>query len=132
MGDKMRMLAAILLLPIAALAVQPARSEGPPAWAYPVNPPDFKPVPDDGKPRSVPDSRASYTVPQTRDLFLAPVWHPEDHAALPDIVAHGRKPDVFACGFCHRRMVKAARKMLTSPDCQRATLFNRWRTTKAE
>jgi cytochrome c553 len=98
----MRMLAAILLLPIAALAVQPARSEGPPAWAYPVNPPDFKPALDDGKPRSVPDSRASYTVPQTRDLFLAPVWHPEDHAALPDIVAHGRKPDVFACGFCHR------------------------------
>jgi mono/diheme cytochrome c family protein len=37
-----------------------------------------------------------------RDRFLAPVWHPEDHAALPDIVAHGRKPDVFACGFCHR------------------------------
>jgi len=98
----MRMLAAILLLPIVALAVQPARSEGPPAWAYPVNPPDFKPAPDDGKPRSVPDSGASYTVPQTRDLFLAPVWHPEDHAALPDIVAHGRKPDVFACGFCHR------------------------------
>ena len=50
MGDKMRMLAAILLLPIAALAVQPARSEDPPAWAYPVNPPDFKPVPDDGNP----------------------------------------------------------------------------------
>jgi cytochrome c553 len=98
----MRMFAAILLLPIAALAVQPAQSEGPPAWAYPVNPPDFKPVPDDGKPRSVSDSSVSYTVPQTRDLFLAPVWHPEDHAALPDIVAHGRKPDVFACGFCHR------------------------------
>ncbi|WP_430649066.1 c-type cytochrome, partial [Bradyrhizobium niftali] len=98
----MRMLAAILLLPIVALAVQPARSEGPPAWAYPVNPPGFKPAPDDGKPRSVPDSGASYTVPQTRDLFLAPVWHPEDHPALPDIVAHGRKPDVFACGFCHR------------------------------
>ena len=98
----MRMLVAILVLLIAALAVQPARSEGPPAWAYPVNPPDFKQVSDDGKPRSVPDSRASYTVSQTRDLFLAPVWHPEDHAALPDIVAHGRKPNVFACGFCHR------------------------------
>ena len=98
----MRIFPAILLLPIVALAVQPARSEGPPAWAYPVNPPDFKPVPDDGKPRSVPDSSASYTVPQTRDRFLAKVWHPEDHPALPDVVAHGRKPDVFACGHCHR------------------------------
>src|SRR5262249_60348874 len=24
------------------------------------------------------------------------------HGALPDIVANGRKPGVFACGFCHR------------------------------
>ena len=23
-------------------------------------------------------------------------------AAMPEIVAHGRKPEVFACGFCHR------------------------------
>jgi len=84
-------------------AASPARSQdGPPAWAYPVNPPDFKVEPDDGKLRSVPDSTASFTVPQTRDRFFAPVWHPGDHPALPDIVANGRKPDVFACGFCHR------------------------------
>jgi cytochrome c553 len=73
-----------------------------PAWAYPVNPPDFKPPPDDGKPRQVPDSSASYSVAQTRDRFLAPDWHPADHPAMPEIVAKGRKPDVFACGFCHR------------------------------
>ena len=76
--------------------------DGPPAWAYPVNPPGFKPPPDDGKPRQVADSSASYTVPQTRDRFLAPDWHPGDHPQMPDIVARGRKPDVFACGFCHR------------------------------
>ncbi len=76
--------------------------EGPPAWAYPVNPPDFKPPADDGKPRHVPNSAASYTVPQTRDRFFAPDWHPSDHPQMPDIVARGRKPDVFACGFCHR------------------------------
>ena len=34
--------------------------------------------------------------------FIAPIWHPGDHRPLPDIVASGRKPDVFACGFCHR------------------------------
>jgi cytochrome c553 len=77
-------------------------AEGPPAWAYPVNPPDFVPPPDDGVPRRVPGSTATYTLTQIRDRFIAPVWHPNEHAPLPDIVAQGRKPDVFACGFCHR------------------------------
>ena len=79
-----------------------ADEEQPPAWAYPVNPPDFKSSPDDGRPRHVPDSAAAFTVAQTRDLFFAPDWHPDDHPPLPGIVAHGRRPDVFACGFCHR------------------------------
>jgi cytochrome c553 len=50
----------------------------------------------------VPGSSAAYTVTQLRDLFTAPVWHPEEHPPLPPIVAHGRKPGVFACGVCHR------------------------------
>ena len=77
-------------------------AQDPPSWAYPVNPPDFKPRVDDGTPRRVPDSTAGYTVTQLRDLFAAPVWHPEEHPALPPIVAQGRKPAVFACGVCHR------------------------------
>ena len=79
-----------------------AQSAEPPAWAYPVNPPDFKPSPDDGKPRRVPDSNVEYTVPQTRDPFLAPDWHRDSHPSMPPIVAQGRRPDVYACGFCHR------------------------------
>jgi cytochrome c553 len=74
----------------------------PPAWAYPVNPPDFKPTPDDGILRRVPDSSAAFTLTQLRDLFFAPDWHPADHPPMPEVVARGRKPDVFACGFCHR------------------------------
>jgi cytochrome c553 len=77
-------------------------AEAPPEWAYPVNPPDFKLPPDDGVPRRVQGSTATYTVTQLRDRFIAPVWHPNEHAPLPEIVAQGRKPDVFACGFCHR------------------------------
>jgi len=81
----------------------PARSEeGPPAWAYPVNPPDFKLPPDDGTLRRVPGSDAAFTLTQLRDRFFAPDWHPGDHAPMPEIVSRGRKPDVFACGFCHR------------------------------
>ena len=48
----------------------------------------------------MPDSSAAYTVTQLRDLYAAPVWHPEEHPPLPPIVAHGRKPGVFACGVC--------------------------------
>jgi cytochrome c553 len=72
-----------------------------PAWAYPWAP-DFKAAPDDGVPRHVPDSSASFTITQERDLFFVPDWHPDDHPAMPDIVAHGRRPDVRACGSCHR------------------------------
>lgn len=79
-----------------------AAAEGPPAWAYIVNPPDFKPSPDDGAIRHVPDSAAGYTLSQARSLFLAPDWHPESHPPMPPVVAQGAKPEVFACGFCHR------------------------------
>ncbi len=76
--------------------------EKPPAWAYPVNPPDFKAPPDDGTPRKVPDSTLTLTLTQVRDPFYSPDWYPGDHPPPPDVVARGRKPDLFACGFCHR------------------------------
>jgi cytochrome c553 len=74
----------------------------PPAWAYPVNPPNFKPAPDDDKTNHVPDSTISYTSSQLHDFYLAPDWHPGDHTPMPEIVMHGRKPGVYACSFCHR------------------------------
>ena len=87
----------------ALAAATPAKgAEAPPAWAYPANPPGVKPAPDDGSVRRVPGSSAGYTLTQLRDRFLAPNWHPGDYPPLPDIVARGRKPEVLACGFCHR------------------------------
>ena len=50
----------------------------------------------------MPDSTAAFTLTQVRDLFVAPDWHPGDHPPMPEVVARGRKPGVFACGFCHR------------------------------
>ena len=97
-GSARRTLLALTLSAVAPLC--PAQS--PPDWAYPVNPPGFKPRPDDGTPRRVPGSGASYTLTQLRDRFISPVWHPGEHPQQPDIVARGRKPDVYACGFCHR------------------------------
>ena len=85
-----------------AHAVHAQYPEGPPLWAYPTNPPGFKPAPDDGVPRRMPGSEASYTLPQLRDRFIAPDWHPQEHPAMPEVVRQGRKPKVSACGFCHR------------------------------
>ena len=90
----------LLALPVGA--APPSAISGPPPWAYPVTPPDVKLIPDDGTIRKVPDSSAGYTLTQVRDGFLAPDWHPGDHPKMPKIVARGRKPDVLACGYCHR------------------------------
>ena len=76
--------------------------EGPPPWAYPVNPTDLADRPDDGTPLRVSDSDARFTLTQIRDLNFCPDWHPGDHPAMPEIVARGRKPAVLACGSCHR------------------------------
>lgn len=88
----------LLLLPALGGAAEPQA----PAWAYPVNPPGFTPRAETGIPQQVPGSSASYTITQLRDRFIAPVWHPDEHPPLPPIVAEGRKPNVYACGFCHR------------------------------
>jgi len=77
-------------------------ADTPPRWAYIEDNPNYKPPVDDGNLVRVPNSTAGYTWSQLRDRFIAPIWHPGDHGPLPDIVANGRRPDVAACGFCHR------------------------------
>ena len=95
--------ARLVLALVSAVAASAAYgADSPPDWAYPVNPPGLKPKPDDGVPRRVPESNASFTLTQLRDRFFSPVWHPAEHPPQPEVVARGRKPDVFACGFCHR------------------------------
>jgi len=92
----------VLTVFLSTPAARAQYAEGTPLWAYPFNPPGSKPKPDDGVPRHVPGSSASYTVTQLRNRFLAPDWHPQEHPVMPEVVSQGRKPDVSACGFCHR------------------------------
>jgi hypothetical protein len=92
----------LALTPVLGAETSAPAADAPPAWAYPVNPPDFKPAVDDGSLRHVPDSAQAHTLSQLRDFFMAPDWHPGDHPVMPGVVASGRRPDVFACGFCHR------------------------------
>jgi cytochrome c553 len=72
-----------------------------PSWAYPWAP-AFVAPPADDVPQNLPGSSAAVSWKQARDLFFAPDWHLEGHPPMPEIVASGRKPDVRACGSCHR------------------------------
>jgi cytochrome c553 len=92
------LLACVMVTAAVAFA---AAADVPPPWAFAVNPPGSQPPVDDGIARHVPNSSAAFTITQVRDLFNVPDWHPDNHPSMPEIVAQGRKPGVFACGFCH-------------------------------
>src|SRR5436190_1035783 len=99
-------------------------------WAYPVNPPPApgagrgaaaagappaagapsagapaaapaRGAAPDPTPLHLPGTDVALTQAQMRNLFDVPDWHPTDHPAMPDVVQHGRRPDVRACGYCH-------------------------------
>ena len=46
-------------------------------------------------------STAAFTATQINDPFAPPDWYPNEHPPMPETVAHGRKPDLRACGQCH-------------------------------
>ncbi len=87
----------------AALFVAPAKAEGPPEWAFAdtAKPKMNALPPDDGKIRSVPGSPVEHSIPQIRNFYAPPDWHPEDHPAMPPLVARGVNPGIYACGYCH-------------------------------
>ena len=100
---------ALLLAAAASSRTQSAGSqmpiEPPPYWAFAVDPPapapDASAKPDETALFHVPGSKLALTQPQVHDRFSVPDWHPSTHPAMPEIVVHGRKPDVYACGYCH-------------------------------
>jgi cytochrome c553 len=102
--QKSSILLGVILVLTASSAAEISISDDniPPGWAYPVDPPGLEDPRDDGTLRHVPDSELGFSLSQVRDSFLSPDWHPQDHPPMPEIVAHGKKPDVLACGFCHR------------------------------
>lgn len=91
-----------LLSLIGAASVAQSDQPQPPAWAYPLNPGGPpKPGPDDGSPEHVPNGLVALTKTQILNRFSAVDWHPGSHPSMPESVAHGRAPDLFACGYCH-------------------------------
>jgi cytochrome c553 len=79
----------------------------PPAWAYaipaprPAGAPAPAAPPPDTTPKQLPGSTLTFTRQQISDGFGPADWFPQDHPAMPDIVAHGKRPDARACGLCH-------------------------------
>jgi cytochrome c553 len=99
----------LALGPLVAVGVLRAAGD-PPAWAYnvpPAPPPGATPpapappAADDGALKKLTGSNGSFTLPQIRDAFGPADWYPGDHPTMPDVVAHGRRPDVRACSLCH-------------------------------
>jgi cytochrome c553 len=102
----MRRFVALVVLVVTPLAATTAlRAIGdPPAWAYaiPLPPPPGAPAAaPDTSIKQLPGSTLSFTRQQISDGFGPADWFPGDHPAMPDIVAHGKRPDARACGLCH-------------------------------
>ena len=75
-----------------------------PGWLFPIPPPATPPATgavQDPAPLHVPGSNQTFTLAQVRDMFAVPDWFPAEHSPMPAVVQFGRKPSVYACGFCH-------------------------------
>ena len=95
-------LSLLLLLVLSGCQPPPTPLEPVPDWAYPTNPPPAQPAPATPQgPFHLKTGKVAFTMPELTNLFAAPDWRPEDHQAMPDIVVHGRRPEVRACAYCH-------------------------------
>jgi cytochrome c553 len=97
------MLASLLWLSGASAAFAADEGFTVPAWAFPGYPDPPPPgAPLDGLVKlHVPGSGVTYARAQLEDVFAAPDWFPDRHPPMPEVVAHGRKPMVLACAYCH-------------------------------
>jgi len=107
------LLIALIAPAIIAQTQQPGKAAAPPPpWAYgfatPPNPGDKPPQGGGGNPpdnvtqKHVDGSTLGFTQQQIANGFSPADWFPNDHPAMPDIVAHGRREAmIIACALCH-------------------------------
>jgi cytochrome c553 len=73
-------------------------------WAYPAAPrvlPQAAPPPDPAGVISRPGAARTFTHADISGLFNPPDWFPDEHPPMPEVVSHGRSPNVWACAVCH-------------------------------
>jgi len=68
-----------------------------PTWSYGVTTPAL----DTSTVFELPAAGRSFTFGEIRNPFGPADWYPDEHPTMPDIVANGRYPDVWACSLCH-------------------------------
>jgi cytochrome c553 len=93
--------AAVAALLLAATATTAQQPEKLPIWAYPGHFSTSAAAAASTQEEHLPGSKASYTRAEIGNIFVVPDWYPDAHPPMPEVVAHGRKPDVFSCGHCH-------------------------------
>jgi cytochrome c553 len=93
----------IIRLSLLGFFVSAAASAQGPEWAYQSVTEEI-PAAHEWDPnlkRTVPGSSLSLTQDEIDAPFNPPNWFPDDAGPVPEIVAHGRAPDVQACARCH-------------------------------
>lgn len=75
------------------------RADDVPRWAFPGV--AAREPADSGRLHRIPGSSRTFTLRQVTDLFAPPDWHPAGHPAAPAVVTSGRRPNLWACGYCH-------------------------------
>jgi cytochrome c553 len=92
------------ILILAAAVIPASAADAPVPWAYAIpatSPAAATPPAPDTSVKHLAGSSGEFTRAQIADRFGPADWYPGDHPAMPDIVSHGKKPDVYACGLCH-------------------------------
>lgn len=98
--EQLRLRGLLQLLLACAFSAGPALAQDPgdhPRWAYGVGSP---PVPGDTV-FTLPGAERSFTIDEIRNIYGPADWFPDTHPTMPDIVANGRFPQVWACSLCH-------------------------------
>ncbi len=99
----MRHMFGIFIVAIAAVLAFAASTE-PVPWAYAIPPAApagaAAPAPDTSI-KHLEGSSGAFTRAQISDRYGPADWYPSEHPPMPDVVAHGKKPEVWACGLCH-------------------------------
>ena len=104
----------LAVAPLMGFLPAQAADEIPPPWAYgfkepaPAAPP-AAPAASSAAPAKLPDfpllslpgTDLKFSPAEIRNNFGPADWYPQDHPPMPEFVAHGKPPAVWACARCH-------------------------------
>ncbi|MGH8288066.1 MAG: c-type cytochrome [Steroidobacteraceae bacterium] len=91
---------AVAALSVSCAALGAPKSDPPPRWAFMLLHEESDPTPA-SKPITVPGSALHMTEKAIDDPFAGADWFAEDHPAMPEVVAKGHRPHLWACSYCH-------------------------------